>query len=424
MRIARPVILNHIVSPYGISVLSTLVFLIGWFFPPGLYSQLIREPDLMFLDVQTLLFFLLCVAGFWAGLLLIDFLFPSPPLLENRYRISPLNGVALMLPLTLTTLLTCAVAIKLLRQTPNLLVLLLSQQGGLVKNQMTDVKVGLLGWGSDLQTPLLFWTYWQLLARKPKDDGRRNFGRTLCWTIFVVGLFAGVGLSVLNVSRAALMPLLGGLAVVYLTNKVRRKEVTTAGLFRYLLILGVSVTLLFVLFAMLRGSSDVSVGLRAFVGYTLASYNRLTALLRGTMHYPYGGRGAYLFPFLNSNHLMNAIFPFNQTFKWPDFYELWHSEFVAPQLAGLNDYDIWSGAFGYLFADCGWWTPLMLTVYGVIYGWAWRQMKSGGTLGLTLYPWFAFWVLAWFGGNFAFSSDFPFCVAAGFLLIAYEKLLA
>lgn len=424
MRIARPLILNHIVSPYGISVLSTLVFLIAWLFPPGLYSQLIHEPDLMFLDPETLLFFLLCVAGFWAGLLLIDFLFPSPPLLESRYRISRLKDMALILPLALTTVLTCAVAVELLRRTPNLIVLLLAQQGSAVKNNLADVQLGILGWGPDLQQPLLWWTYWHLLASKHKEAKSRRSRRILLWAIFATGLFAQIAVSVLKVSRAGLMPLLGGLAVVYLMSRIARREIKTAGLIRSIVIIAAFVVLVFVSFSLMRGNTDVSVAMGGFVGYTLASYNRMAALLHGTMHYPYGGHGIYVFPVLNSNHLLNAIFPFNKIFKWPDYFELWHSEFVAPQLAGLNDYDIWSGAFGYLFSDCGWWTPLMLALYGAVYGLVWRLVKSGNTLGLTIYPWFAFCALAWFSGNLAFGSALPFCIVAGLLLIAYEKLLA
>jgi hypothetical protein len=220
------------------------------------------------------------------------------------------------------------------------------------------------------------------------------------------------------------MPLFGGLAVIYVMGKIHRREVKTTGLLRYLVVLLAFVISLFVLLAFMRGTTDISAGIRDFVGYTLASYNRLTALVHGTMHYPYGGRGIYLFPFLNSNHIVNAVFPINQTLGWPDFYQLWHSEFVAPQVAGLDDYLIWSSAFGYLFADCGWLTPIVLAGYGIAYNLVWRQAKSGTALGLTLYPWFAFSALAWFSTNRVFNANFPFFVAAGLLLVAYEEVLS
>jgi len=424
MRIARPLILNNIVSPFGISILSTMIFLIAWCFPTHFYSELVHEPDLMFLDPTTLLFFLLCVAGFWAGLLLVNFLFPSRPLLETQPKSSPCTGLSLILPLTVTTVMTVLTCILIIRETPNLLVLLLSQQGQTAKSQLAEMKLGLLGWGAAIQTPVLWWTYWRLRISKSEHIERNlRYLKAFYWVIFVIGLFAQVAFSVLRVSRSDIMPVFAGIAVLYLMSGILRREIKTAGVFRYILLLSMAVILLFVLFSLLRGTSNVYVGLTGFAGYTIASYNRLAALLHGTMRYPYGGHGVYLFPFLNSNHVLNTFLPMKGIFGWPDSFELWHSEFQAPQLAGLNDYLIWSSAFGYIFADVGWATPVLLAAYGVVYGLVWRQAKSGNVLGLTLYPWFAFSALAWFSGNLVFDATFPFLIVTGLLLIAYERLL-
>lgn len=424
MRIARPVVLNQIVSPYGISILSTGIFLVAWFFPAGLYSRLIREPDLMFLDPETLIFFLLCVAGFWAGLLLIDFVFPSRPLLESSERPARLTYGAVIVPLVITTLMTAVACVQLVRETPDLLLLLVSQQGQLLKHQLGEVKLGVIGWGADLQQPVLWWAYWRLSGLRDGPSSVSRLRVRLYWAIFAIGFLSAIAMTIVQVSRDEMMSFLGGFAVVYLMRKISRREIRVAGIVRNIVVLLLVVLLLFVSFALLRGTRDMSGGIGDFVGYTLASYNRLTALLHGTMHYPYGGHGIYLVPFLNANHVVNSIFPFNQVFQWPDFYSLWNSEFVAPQVAGLNDYLIWSGTFGYLFADAGWFTPFVVAGYGLIYGAFWSQMKSGTALGLTVYPWLAFSALAWFSANRAFNGSFPFFLAAGLLLMAYEKLMS
>jgi hypothetical protein len=111
-------------------------------------------------------------------------------------------------------------------------------------------------------------------------------------------------------------------------------------------------------------------------------------------------------------------------FGWPDFLELWNSEFQAPQLAGLRNDLIWSGVFGYLFSDFGWASPLVLLGYGTIYGLIWRSAKLGRTFGLTLYPWLAFTALCWFSSNMVFDSKFPFLMGAGVMLMIYEKVLS
>ncbi len=425
MRIARPLFLNYIVSPYGLAILSTLFFLVGWLLPSSLYTDLIQEPDLMFLDAETLLFFLLCVAGFLLGLLVIDFVFPGPALLESRLRVTRLKGFSLLFPLILTTGLTCIRIEQMLQKSPNILILLLAQQGNTLRTeQLEQGTTGVLGWASFMQIAVLWWTYWMLSNSRPA--GKRTFWqrRLVSWLVLAAGLVVQIGLSILKVSRADMMPVFGGFAILYVLGRIQRKELSIGGILRYFALFFVGVMVLFYLFGALRGTSDPTEGLATFVGYTLASYNRLTAVLRGTLHYPYAGHGVYLSNFLVSNNAINAVLPLRSTLGWPDYLELWNSEFQGPQLAGLRYELIWAGVFGYLFSDFGWTTPLILTAYGLIYGSFWRLMKMGSSVGVALYPWFAFTALCWFSSNMTFDVRFVFFLLAGLLLMAYEKVLS
>ena len=110
-------------------------------------------------------------------------------------------------------------------------------------------------------------------------------------------------------------------------------------------------------------------------------------------------------------------------FGWPTSFEEWNSEFQAPQLAGLNSMLIWASAFGYLFSDFGWATPLIIVIFGILYGLVWKQMKAETAVGLALYPWFAFSALSWFGPNLVSDYRLPFFFLAGVLLMIYEKLI-
>jgi hypothetical protein len=317
---------------------------------------------------------------------------------------------------------TILAGIQLIKTAPNLLVLLFAQQGGTIKYQVAEVKLGVVGWGVVMQTSVLWWTYWRL-----SNSGRDSIGahrRTLAWLLFAIGLIAQIAISVLRVSRSDVMPVFGGLAVLYLLGKIQRGELQTRGLLRNLLFFPLAVMLLFVGFGALRGVNDLTLALGDFAGYTIASYNRLAAILHGTMHYPYGGRGIYLVGFLSSNNTVSSILHLKEILGWPDFFSLVSSEFQAPQLAGLNSLLIWAGAFGYIFVDVGWAAPLVLLGFGVIYGLAWRQAKMGTALGLTIYPWFAFCTLSWFSSNLAFDFRFPFLVVGGLILGAYERLLS
>ena len=66
-----------IVSPMGLAMLAFLLFLLAWLFPPDIYSEYMQERDLMFLDPRAMLFFLLCIGGFWLGQWLLEVFSPS-----------------------------------------------------------------------------------------------------------------------------------------------------------------------------------------------------------------------------------------------------------------------------------------------------------------------------------------------------------
>ena len=67
----RRFVLPYLLSPYGLAVVPSCVFLIAWTFPPDVYSHYIREPDLMYLNPLVLVFFIACVAAFLLGVRVI-----------------------------------------------------------------------------------------------------------------------------------------------------------------------------------------------------------------------------------------------------------------------------------------------------------------------------------------------------------------
>jgi hypothetical protein len=102
---------------------------------------------------------------------------------------------------------------------------------------------------------------------------------------------------------------------------------------------------------------------------------------------------------------------------------VWRSEFDAVAAAGLNGQLIWSGAFGYIFSDLGWFSPLLLYVYGLATGWTWRSQKLGRVLGAILYPWCGFCILYWFGTNYLLDPKAAVLILCVILISLYESLL-
>jgi len=169
-----------------------------------------------------------------------------------------------------------------------------------------------------------------------------------------------------------------------------------------------------------RGTTDMS---RDLVSYTIASYNRSSALMSGKLSYPYAGHGIYLFSFLGFNNALNAVIPFREILNWPSFMDYWQSEFSAVTSAGLSDNAIWAGAFGYTYADIGWGAPMFLLFEGVLCGFAWRSIKLGRPLGIILYPWCGFCILFWFGMNYLFDNKITMLLVDAVILSIYEGVL-
>ncbi len=70
----RRLILRNLISPYGLAMASSCLFLFAWVFPPGIYTRYILEPDLLHYNVAVLVFFAICVAAFLCGVRLTGFL--------------------------------------------------------------------------------------------------------------------------------------------------------------------------------------------------------------------------------------------------------------------------------------------------------------------------------------------------------------
>ena len=109
-------------------------------------------------------------------------------------------------------------------------------------------------------------------------------------------------------------------------------------------------------------------------------------------------------------------------FGWPDKDADWRSQFNAVAAAGLNGDLIWSGAFGYIFSELKWLSPLLLIIYGLLTGWAWRALKLGRTVGILLYPWCAFCVLFWFGVNYLLDTQ-PVILLIDAIFLSFYELL-
>lgn len=409
-------ILNNVVSPYGLAMISYAFFLFTCLIPPSIYSHYMHEPDLIFLDPAAILFYTLCVAGFIAGVSFMQYLFPAP-LVEHRIRIRSSPVFFLLSPLILGILATSLAMILLLKQNPNILLLLLAQQGGELKQIYQAEPPGKLALVPIMLVGITWWGFSRSTGLHLERWKRWLFNFFLGAAVFAIIIS-----TVITLYRYYLMMILCGLAILYVLNRTARGDISVKFFLKTALIGVVAVASLFFATSFARGTVIWDDLLRNLIGYTAASYNRLAAVVNGNLRYPYAGHGIYFNFLLIYSHPVNAIYPFVQALNLPAFLDVWGSEFQAVSRAGLDGTLIWSGAFGYIFAELGWFSFLFVFVYGMLYSVVWNWMKRRSILGVVLYPWFGYNASAWFGTNGLLDQTAVTLFTVAILLGGYEKL--
>jgi hypothetical protein len=265
---------------------------------------------------------------------------------------------------------------------------------------------------------IIWWAYWRSF-----ELGLRGWKKWVVKSVLVIAVLSVVVTATFMLNRAMLMMALCGLAILYLARKSANGLVSSKFVLRTGGAIAIGLVVLFFTFSFLRGTDSLDDEVREFLGYTAASYNRLAAVVNGRLRYPFAGRGLYLNNFLAANERLNRMVPVAKIMGWPDNpLDVWGSEFGAVGRAGLDARFIWSGAFGYIFSDLGWFSFPFIFGYGMLYGVAWNWIKRGKTIGIVLYACFGFCVLFWVGSNYLLDSSQALLLAAAFALAFYEFL--
>jgi hypothetical protein len=412
-------VLYNIASPYGLAIISYAFFLFACLLPPSIYTRIMHEPDLMFLDPATMLFYTLCVSAFLAGVWSFEKLFPPAPVVARRLEVSFNPAVFLLIPLLICVVLSALSSVLLIKNNPLLIPLLLSQQS---EQLITDDGSGIQLQGT-LNIVVLFlngviwWAAWRC-----RQSGIQGAGSWMVKFVLSLAVLAVFISSTLNLVRHSFIVAIAGLAVVYLLPRVFARQLSWKLIRKTAFALSVVGVFFFLLVDWLRGGSGGGSQVYPFVGYTVASYNRMAALLQGKLHFEYPGRGIYFSSFLSFNHSINSIIPFAKLMNIPDFFDWWRASFASVGSAGLDTRLIFCGAFGEVFMELGWFAPFYIFGYGLLYGLAWRWMRDGRVAGILLYPYFAYCILFWFSTNGLFDQDFVALVIDAMILSAYEYL--
>ncbi len=289
---------------------------------------------------------------------------------------------------------------------------LLMQQGDSVKD---SAQGGTLSFAPTFVIGIIWWAYWRTC-----DLELQGARKWLIWLLQGIAVLSVLASAILNVGRVLVMILASGMTILYVLRKSMKKQAGLASILKTGAIVSILIVLLFSAFSFLRGVNNWDGQISTLFGYTFASYNRLAAVISGDLRYPYAGRGLYISDLISFSSKIHQIIPLDRILDWPEQVEVWGSEFLAVAKAGLDSHMIWSGAFGYIFSDLGWFTSPFLFLYGLIYGALWRELMCGNVTGIALYPFGGFCILFWIGDNYFTSSTLVLLGVVAIILVAYE----
>jgi hypothetical protein len=411
-------VLENLVSPLGLILLSYGVFLVAWLFPPNLYTYYVGEPDRMYLDLHTFLFMTGMEIVFILGLFLGGRLQRAPLGTTERYTLPHPSVLLILLPVAVGGALVLLHLLLTVDHVPSLLEFLLSRQGDQIKDSLRFNSPALffLSIVTVMQMGILWWAHWRYLNMRSLRRSEKLLFHFGYWPFYALSVVS----SILRVERKTLMPLLAGTICLAIMG-----DILKISKIRQVFIRAVSSVLLCVLLFMLvgffRGRGEVGRGSReavgAFMGYSIAGYNRLAAVLAGDLRFPYAGRGEF-----ESSFFSDYLRPYKQYFGSPTFNMENRSEYPCILAAGLNSSFNLVSAPGYIYMDIGNWVYLFYFLVAFFCASTWRAIHRGTVFGAVMYPFVAFALVDWFGVNMLFTDSFFFLCFAAAVLAVYERM--
>ena len=401
------------VSPVGLALISFAFCISAVLIPPAPYERLIGEPNRMFLNPFLLTFVAACTVAFAFGVALAGVSASRPSPESHRRALRP---ILVAVPLLAAIALNFVSLALLQRNNPDMMTAWLVQ-GGAAKFAFDTTG----GFAESLMLLYAFswWALWHALSIPP---GRVRYRGLLVFAL-IVAFTTAIATSLFRVVRVDLFAGLTGALLLTAIHRHHQYRLPIRRLALYLLV-GIGALLaLFAIFAWLRRDTAALGPFEALVGYAYAPFNRLAAVLDGSLQYPFGGEGGYAFRFLDRIPLLSRWIDVGSLVGIPDKNAVQFSEYGAVDNAGLNRLYIWATAYGYLYSDLNVAVYLYFLALGILSGLAWRSLTTGSAPHAIIVAWMSFSILFWFGDNFvAYTRGVTVVIALAVVMI-YERLL-
>ena len=401
--------MRFLISPYFLILYQFILMLIPIFFINNkTYSFYINEPDLMYLNLKVYLFIFINILSFSIAYLSIN-IKPKITFFNFRLKRIYLSPNLYFLPLLIFFEVAVGLFIVIfLKQNSDILPLLFID--------MTLYKESFKGnffyFSNYLLMGVLLYTIYQKYYFKIKGK--------LINLFILLGILEILIATTLLAARYLLIPFTISLFVIMIFfKKVDFKK--------FILLIIIFISLLILITWLRTGAgvtahSDKSIDLivKQIMGYTIASYNRLAAILGSKLHFTYENTGFYLFPALSHIPIFHKILP--NFFGVDGTVDVTKQEFVDVAVASLNENYIWATLYGYIASTLGWASVVYFYLLGLLYGILWKQFKNQKIFGIIIYPWAYACLILVFSSNLLFMPTFISFIYSAIVIMFWNSL--
>lgn len=189
-----------------------------------------------------------------------------------------------------------------------------------------------------------------------------------------------------------------------------------------ILLIGIFGVGIFVLLSWVRGYNLDTV-IKQFFAYLPASYNRLSALLNGSLHFAGERSGIYVSSFQGQIPIIKSFVNIYSFLGQPTLDYAWRHDFSDVANAGLNAHYTFPTIYGSIFTFCGYLSPIYFFLFGAVIKQFYSSFARGKIFGIIFYPLSLFCIMFSFGWNFFLSYEFIVMIIAVFYIFIFEKLI-
>ncbi len=416
------------VSPLFLVLANLGLVFIAIIFPPQLFSDAAKEPDLIFLNAPFALLAVMCSLAFAAGIVLYRFtrgsnrlVFQQSPHFISTFRLVAktrlLLRICLFINVITAILLLYGIGIHrfyLSLSDPTTAIAVRDQV--LIVGRVFGINILALQNMILLILVLSFFIF--ISCPEPKIRGRFKIE-------YVGALVSYVIVCLLTITRWPILQLFFASLLMYILHGnglkgMGIKKMAKIGMFFIL----VSIAIFLGIGIFKYGPSHV---LDSIIGYTIASYNLGAAVLSGTFPQPYSDSTFvslgffWEFPFFGEylrhiGHDFGLNLPVTGVANM-HLVNTWAQ--VVADHSNLNPHWLWTTVYANLYADVGWFALIVFLLYGFISQYLYENFVRVRFFHVSLYAFFFVFQITWFTSVFISNTVLDDWVVFTLLLSAY-----